>query len=200
MISRERAVALVRAFLARELPTWPWEGPPPTPDVHHVEEWAVGWLVFWRSAQQARGDGPRGSFVGGHYLVDRQDGSLHFVPAVRWGDDGWEEQYLTEVRGTRPPDPLAVAVRERALAQGAVAAMAHLRRHAPRLGLPEAQAYVAAVRGGAEPPEELAALTRSRPATPLPAIETVAGPAEPESSGERQVRQRRRPADRPERG
>ncbi|TXS12627.1 hypothetical protein EAO70_26450 [Streptomyces sp. adm13(2018)] len=80
------------------------------------------------------------------------------------------------------------------------AAMAHLRRHAPRLGLPEARAYVAAVRGGAEPPEELAALTRSRPATPLPAIETVAGPAEPESSGERQVRQHRRPADRPERG
>ena len=177
VISRERAVALVGSFLARDLPTWPWEGPPPMPDLYHVEERAVGWLVFWRSAEQARGDGPRGSFVGGHYLVDRQDGSLHFVPAVRWDGEGWEEQYLTEVRGVRPPDPLAAAVRELARSRGAVAAMAHLRRRAPRLGPREARAYVEAVRDGAEPPEELAAPTRAE-RRPLPPIETVAGPAE----------------------
>ncbi|MFF2779787.1 hypothetical protein ACFVU3_33410 [Streptomyces sp. NPDC058052] len=175
MISRERAVALAESFLARELPTWPWEGPPPTPEIHHVSEHAVGWLVFWRSAEQARGETPRGSYVGGHYLVDRHDGSLHFVPAVRWDDEGWEEQYLVEVRGVRPPDPLAAAVREVARSQGTVAAMGLLRRQAPRLGPREAKAYVAAVRDGAEPPEELAAPTR-RERAPLPPIETVAGP------------------------
>ncbi|MFE5795450.1 hypothetical protein ACFQ8C_23140 [Streptomyces sp. NPDC056503] len=178
MISRERAVALVGSFLARNLPTWPWEGPPPTPDVYHVEERGVGWLVFWRSAEQARGDGPRGSFVGGHYLVDRDDGSLHWIPAVRWDDEGWEEQYLTEVRGVRLPDPLAAEVRELARSQGVVAAMGRLRRRAPRLGPREAKAYVEAVVDGAEPPEELAAATRPEPARPLPPIETVAGPAE----------------------
>ncbi|MFG3194202.1 hypothetical protein [Streptomyces omiyaensis] len=178
MISRERAVALVGSFLARDLPTRPWAGSPPTPDLYHVEERPVGWLVFWRSAEQARGDGPRGSFVGGHYLVDRHDGSLHFVPAVRWDDEGWEEQYLTEVRGTPPPDPLAAAVRELARARGAVAAMAHLRRQAPRLGPREAKAYVEAVADGAEPPEALAAPTRRERERPLPPIETVAGPAD----------------------
>ncbi|MEU3396662.1 YrhB domain-containing protein [Streptomyces filamentosus] len=179
MISRERALALVGDLLARDLPTWRWAGPPPTPDLYHVEERAVGWLVFWRSAEQARGDGPRGSFVGGHYLVDRYDGSLHFVPAVQSGDEDWEEQYLVQVRGVRPPDPLAASVRELARNRGVVAAMGHLRRRAPRLGPHEAKAYVTAVRDGAEPPEELAARTRPEGHRPLPPVETVAGPAGP---------------------
>ncbi|GLW74095.1 hypothetical protein Kpho02_63930 [Kitasatospora phosalacinea] len=176
MISKERAVGLVESFLARELPTWPWRGPAPTPDVHHVQESTVGWLVFWRSADQARARDARGSFVGGHYLVDRHDGSIHHVPAVSWEEAGWEEQYLLQVKGIRAPDPLASAVRALVRSAGVVAAMSHLRKQAPRLGLQEARVYVTTVRDGAEPPEELANLTREEPNRPLPPIETLAGP------------------------
>ncbi|MFD0265897.1 hypothetical protein ACFVGY_04770 [Streptomyces sp. NPDC127106] len=175
MISKERAVELVESFLAGDLPTWTWDGPPPTPEVYHVEEREVGWLVFWRSTERPR-RGMTGTSVGGHYLVDRYDGSIHFVPAVRWDDDGWEDQYLLEAKGLRRPDPLAAAVRALVQSAGTVAAMGHLRKKAPRLGLQDAKAYVAAVRDGAEPPEELAALTREERLQPLPPIETVAGP------------------------
>ncbi|MFE4517005.1 hypothetical protein ACFRMQ_22735 [Kitasatospora sp. NPDC056783] len=47
--------------------------------------------------------------------------------------------------------------------------MALLRRRAPRLGLARAEAYLLAVRDGAEPPEELADLTEEEDAwRPLP--------------------------------
>ncbi|MFC0842771.1 hypothetical protein ACFH04_03325 [Streptomyces noboritoensis] len=181
MISKERAVELVESFLATELPTWPWEGPPPTPDIYRVEERAVGWLVFWRSAEQARARNVRGSFVGGHYLVDRLDGSIHYVPDVWWDEEGWEERYLLETKGVRRPDPLAAAVRALVHSAGTVAAMSHLRREAPRLSLREAKAYVTSVRDGAEPPEELASLTRKEPKWPLLPIETLTrGPLAPD--------------------
>ncbi|GHF44518.1 hypothetical protein GCM10010218_27370 [Streptomyces mashuensis] len=178
MISEERAVELVESFLARELPTWPWEGPPPTPDIYHVEERTVGWLVFWRSAEQARARDMRGSFVGGHYLVDRHDGSIHYVPTVWWEDEGWEDQYLLQTRGIRPPDPLAATVRALVHSAGVVAAMSHLRKQAPRLSLQEAKAYVMTVQDGAEPPEELARLTRKEPEWPPRPIETLTGPVQ----------------------
>lgn len=176
VISKQRAVELIESFLARELPTWPWWGPAPTPDVYHVQERAVGWLVFWRSAEQAHDRDARGSFVGGHYLVDRHDGSIHYVPGVWWEDEGWEEQYLLQTKGIRRPDPLACAVRALVHSVGVVAAMSHLRKQAPRLSLQEAKAYVTTVRDGAEPPEELASLTRNEPKWPHPPIETLAGP------------------------
>ncbi|WP_329395292.1 hypothetical protein [Streptomyces melanogenes] len=179
MISEERAVELVESFLAAELPTWPWTGSAPTPDIYHVEERAVGWLVFWRSAEQARARDVRGSFVGGHYLVNRNDGSIHYVPAVWWEEEGWEEQYLLQTKGIRRPDPLAAAVRALVHSAGVVAAMSHLRREAPRLSLKQAKVYVTSVQDGAEPPEELASLTRKEPKWPLLPIETLAGPVPP---------------------
>ncbi|MEU6669822.1 hypothetical protein [Streptomyces sp. NPDC046727] len=178
MISKERAVELIESFLARELPTQPWKGSPPTPDIYHVEERTVGWLVFWRSAEQARARDMRGSFVGGHYLVDRHDGSIHYVPAVWWEDEGWEEQYLLQTKGIRPPDPLASTVRALLHSAGVVAAMSHLRKQAPRLNLQQAKAYVTTVQDGAEPPEELASLARKEPKWPPLPIETVAGPVQ----------------------
>lgn len=176
VISKERAVELVESFLARDLPTQKWRGPAPTPDVYHVQERAVGWLVFWRSAEQARAREARGSFVGGHYLVDRHDGSIHYVPAVWWEDEGWED--LLQTKGIRRPDPLASAVRALIHSAGVVAAMSHLRKQAPRLSLQEAKSYVATVRDGAEPPEALASLTRKEPKWPPLPIETVAGPVQ----------------------
>ncbi|SOB88471.1 hypothetical protein SAMN06272789_6754 [Streptomyces sp. 1331.2] len=178
VISKERAVELVETYLARELPTWRWAGSPPTPEIYHLEERTVGWLVFWRSAEQARARHVRGSFVGGHYLVDLYDGSIHYVPAVWFENEGWEEQYLLEVKGIRLPDPLAAAARELVRSAGVVAAMNHVRKQAPKLTLADAKAYVAAVRDGAEASEELASLTRPEPKWPLLPIETVAGPVQ----------------------
>ncbi|MFJ9448436.1 hypothetical protein ACIRRH_42550 [Kitasatospora sp. NPDC101235] len=120
----------------------------------------------------------RGSFVGGHYLVDRHDGSIHYVPAVWWEDEGWEEQYLLQTKGIRAPDPLASTVRALVHSAGVVAAMSHLRKQAPRLNLQEAKAYVTTVQDGAEPPEELASLTWKEPKWPPLPTETLAGPVQ----------------------
>lgn len=180
MISRERAVELVESFLADEQSSWPWKGPAPERVVYSVEEHSVGWLVFWNTAEHLRArdvrDRPVGS--GGHYLVDRHDGSIHHVPGAWWLDEGWEEHYLLQTKGIRPPDPLAAAVRALVHSAGVVAAMGHLRKRAPRLSLQEAKAYVASVRDGAEPPEELASLTRKEPLQPPWPVETLTGPVQ----------------------
>ncbi|MFI9328837.1 YrhB domain-containing protein [Kitasatospora sp. NPDC052868] len=173
MISKERAVELVESLLARDRPTWGWARLIPALAVYAVEERSVGWLCYWTSAEGARDPALRGNLLGGPYLVDREDGSIHFVPGSRWTDD-WEEDYLWQVKGIRAPDPLAAAVRHLADSVGTAAAMQHLRRQAPRMGLREARAYVAIVRDGSEPPEELASLTR-KPDPDLGPIETLAG-------------------------
>ncbi|MFJ3792177.1 hypothetical protein [Kitasatospora sp. NPDC090091] len=176
MISEERAVELVNALLVRELPTWEWARLIPELVVYAVEERSVGWLAYWTSPEAARDPARRGTLHGGPYLVDREDGSIHWVPGIDWHDD-WEERYLRDVKGIAVPDPLAAEVRRLAASAGAAAAMHHLRREAPRIGLQEARAYVTIVRDGSEPPEELAALTRKprRWGEPDP-IETLAGP------------------------
>ncbi|MET8703298.1 hypothetical protein ABZW10_31225 [Kitasatospora sp. NPDC004723] len=173
MIDKERAIELVECYLAGD-------GPAFERVVHAVEEYEVGWLVFWGPAASARAGDGGGRPVGGnsHVLVDRYDGSLHHVPDAWWPTEGWEDHYLLQTKGVRRPDPLAAAVRELVRSAGAVAAMRHLRRQAPGLGPREAKAYLAAVRDGAEPPEELAALTRKKPTSPLWPVETLAGPVE----------------------
>ncbi|MFJ8434781.1 YrhB domain-containing protein [Kitasatospora sp. NPDC094019] len=176
MISRERAIELVESYLAGT--TWPGGGPMPEVAVHAVEEYSVGWLAFWDTAAFVRTWDARSSSGGGgsHVLVDREDGSLHFVPNARENDEGWEDHYLLQAKGVRRPDPLAAEVRALARSGGAVAAMGHLRRRAPALSLQQARSYLTAVREGAEPPEELAGLTREEPKWPLWPVETLAGP------------------------
>ncbi|MFC5661380.1 hypothetical protein ACFP3U_00130 [Kitasatospora misakiensis] len=178
MITRERAIELVESYLAGM--DWPGGGPAPEVAVYAVEEHSVGWLAFWDTAAYARTRDARLSFGGGgsHVLVDLEDGSLHFVPNARDLDEGWEDHYLLEAKGVRRPDPLAAEVRALVRSAGAVAALAHLRKRAPKLGLPQARAYLTAVRDGAEPPEELASLTRTEPRWPLRPVERLAGPAE----------------------
>ncbi|MFB7469508.1 hypothetical protein [Kitasatospora sp. NPDC056184] len=190
MIDKERAIGLVESYLAGDRPAEQWHGPVPELAVHAVEEYEVGWLVFWGPAAAARagdgnGDGNGngdgiGRPVGGnsHVLVDRHDGSLHYVPDAWWQAEEWEDHYLLQTKGARRPDPLAAEVRELLRSAGTVAAMRHLRRKAPGLGLPEAKAYLASVRDGAEPPEELAALTRKERTRPLWPVETLAGPVD----------------------
>lgn len=180
VISKGRAVELVESLLARERLTW--AGPLRELAVYDVEEHTVGWLVFWNSAQYARTRDTCDSLVGsGPYLVDRHDGSIHHVPVTTWIAENWEELYLQQIKGiqpTRAPDPLAVSVRVLVHAAGVVAAMRHLRKQAPRLSLREAQAYVMALRDGAEPSEELLSLTRTVESCPPLSIETRAGPVQ----------------------
>ncbi|MFD0345937.1 hypothetical protein ACFQ0M_07335 [Kitasatospora aburaviensis] len=54
MISKERAVELVNALLARELPTWEWARLIPELVVYAVEERSVGWLAYWTTPEAAR--------------------------------------------------------------------------------------------------------------------------------------------------
>ncbi|MFJ9459736.1 YrhB domain-containing protein [Kitasatospora sp. NPDC101447] len=177
MISEERAVELVESQLAREQLTW--AGPVTEWAVYHVEEHAVGWLVFWNTAEYARTRDLLHNAAGaGPYLVDRQDGSIHHIPTTTWMAEDWEKLYLRQIKGIRPADPLASSVRGLVRSAGLVAAMSHLRKQAPRLSLQEAKAFVMAVRDGAEPPDELVRRAQAEEQYPQLDIETLAGPAQ----------------------
>ncbi|MFG2844784.1 YrhB domain-containing protein [Kitasatospora sp. NPDC048296] len=174
MITEKRAVELVESLLAQERLTWTWHGPIPDLVAYHVDEHALGWIVSWNTAEFARTRDLNDCLVGsGPYLVDRQDGSIHHIPVTTWVTGDWEALYLRQVKGVRAPDPLAAAIRELARSAGPVAAMAYLRRKAPRLSLRQARAYVLAVRDGAEPPEGLADLTEEQVSCPPLPIETL---------------------------
>ena len=99
-----------------------------------VEEHPLGWLVFWQSVEYIRSR-DIGKMLMGHRsnLVDRQDGSIHHVPVTTFVGEGWEDRYLQQVRGVRPPDPLITDFLDRA-SDGTMAAIRHLRRRPPLLG------------------------------------------------------------------
>ncbi|WP_238008570.1 YrhB domain-containing protein [Dactylosporangium sp. AC04546] len=172
MTTRQRAVELVEALLAdlrRQQPTLPELA------VFRVEEHVFGWLVYWQSADYLRSRDFGKMLIGhGPYLVDVQDGSIHHIPVTTHVAEDWEAAYLEHVRGVQPPDPLLTTIRDLLPRDGAMAALRHLRRQAPQLGLQEAKAYVDAVRNGDEPAEDLLNRTRSRSVL---SIETLAGPA-----------------------
>ncbi|WP_377273558.1 YrhB domain-containing protein [Peterkaempfera sp. SMS 1(5)a] len=178
MVTKERAVELVEALLSEERQESPWMAQLPEPAVVGVEEHAFGWLVFWQSVEYIR-SGDVGKMLVGHgpYLVDRQDGSIHHIPVTTYGCEGWEELYLQQVRGVKPPDPLITAVEVLVHSDGTMAALRHVRRQAPLMGLQQAKAYVTAIRNGNEPPEELVGLTPKQEKRSLLSIETLAGPA-----------------------
>ncbi len=170
MITRERAVQLAEALPARS---------DPPPAVAKVQEHPLGWLVFWQSADYLRTRKLRYRLVGhGPYLVDREDGSIHHIPAATYRMPGWDALYREQVRGAALPDPLLPAVRDLVSSQGVVAAMRHLRQEAPQLTLTEAKAYVDAVRDGTTPPKMLTDRTRSRSRRFAAPIETLTGPAD----------------------
>ncbi|MET9919596.1 YrhB domain-containing protein [Streptomyces sp. NPDC006435] len=178
MVIKERAVELVEALLSRERQESPWMAQLPELAVLDVEEHALGWLVFWQSVEYIRSRDAEKMLVGhGPYLVDRQDGSIHHIPVTTFVGEGWEELYLQQVKGVRPPDPLITDVLELVHSDGTMAAIRHLRKQAPLLGPQQAKAYVTAVRDGNEPPEELVGLTRKPEVCPPLPISTLAGPA-----------------------
>ncbi|MEU3844104.1 YrhB domain-containing protein [Streptomyces sp. NPDC028635] len=177
MVTKERAVELVEGLLSRQRQESPWMARLPELAVCHVKEHALGWLVVWQSVEYITSRDIGKMLVGhGPYLVDRQDGSIHHIPATTYVADVWEDLYLQQIRGVRPPDPLIAAVEALVHSEGTMAAMRHLRKRAPRLGLQQAKAYVMAIRDGDEPPEELVDLTRTLEPCPPLRISTLAGP------------------------
>ncbi|MEU4360143.1 YrhB domain-containing protein [Streptomyces virginiae] len=182
MVTKERAVELVEALLSRQRQESLWRAWMPEVAVVDVEEHAFGWLVFLQSVEYIRSRDIGKMLIGeGPYLVDRQDGSIHHIPVTTFVGDRWEELYLQQVKGVRPPDepdPLIVAVQVLVHSDGMTAAMRHLRKQAPLLGPHQAKAYVTAIRDGREPPEELVGLIpkpKQETCPPLP-ISTLAGP------------------------
>ncbi|GAA1240596.1 hypothetical protein GCM10009665_34330 [Kitasatospora nipponensis] len=175
---------LVEVLLSRQRQESLWMAQLPELAVLLVEEHVLGWLVFWQSVEYIRSRDIHQMLLGhGPYLVDRQDGSIHHVPFGTYGREGWEELYLQQVRGVRPPEPpepLITTVRTLVRSDGMMAAMRHLRKRAPLMRLQQAKAYVMAVREGNEPPEELVDLTlRQEQEMHLPlSIETLAGPVQ----------------------
>jgi hypothetical protein len=175
VIAKERAVELVEALLVTER-----QAQPALPElaVSGVEEHALGWLVFWQSADYLRSRDIGRMLVGhGPYLVDGQDGSIHHIPVTTYVGADWEKLYLEQIRGIKPPDPLPSAVREVALRDGSLAALRFVRQELPHLSLQEVKAYVDAVRHGGEPAEELTRRIPERPRRIVFPIDTLAGPA-----------------------
>ncbi|GAA4831866.1 YrhB domain-containing protein [Kitasatospora terrestris] len=180
VITEERAVALVEALLAQQRQQNPWLARLSGLAVSGVGEHELCWVVSWQSLDYLRSGNFSDLLVGhGPYLVDRLDGSIHYLTWTGRVDGSWERPYLEHVRGVpaeQPRDLVADGVAALVRSDGTVAAMRHLRRQAPALRLQQAKAYVAAVRDGREPPEDLAALTRRPVAEPTVAVHTVAGP------------------------
>ncbi|MEV7176611.1 YrhB domain-containing protein [Kitasatospora sp. NPDC093679] len=176
MITEERAVELVETELARDRLAHSWKAYLPEFVAHRVDELAVGWLVFCQSAVWLRTRDEHDSFRSGPYLVDRQDGSVHFVRETCLHED-WQTFYRREVRGGTDDDPLVIEIRGLARSAGPVAAMHRLRRLHPRLGIAQAKAYVTAVAQGTRPPEELVRLTRPDDPGLRAGIQRLTGPA-----------------------
>ncbi|MDG9710484.1 YrhB domain-containing protein [Streptomyces sp. DH10] len=177
MVTKERAVELVKALLSRRRQESPWMARLPELAVCEIKEHALGWLVVWQSVEYNRSRDIGKMLVGhGPYLVDRRDGSIHHIPATAYVAGVWEELYLQQIRGVRPPDRLVAAAAALVHSEGTMAAMRHLRQQAPLLGLQQAKACVMAVRDGDDPPEELVDLTWTPERCPPLPISTLAGP------------------------
>ncbi|MFF0411139.1 YrhB domain-containing protein [Kitasatospora sp. NPDC004745] len=173
MITRDRAVELVEAQLARQWEESPAEWSFPELAVAGAQEHEVGWLLAVDSAEYLRTGDLRLRTTGwcGTYLVDRFDGSVHWLSPLAYTDD-WQERYLRQVKGGTGFDPLVIALREVLRTSGTAAAMQYLRRRAPALGLREAKDFTVTVARGERPAPDLVRLTW----TEEPDIETLAGP------------------------
>ncbi|MGW7449141.1 YrhB domain-containing protein [Kitasatospora sp. NPDC054795] len=107
-VTGARAVELVESLLT--------ELPPGHPElvVHVVVEHSLGWIISCNSPEFVRtGDRQHALVGGGPYLVDLHDGSVHVIPATTFMAHDWEALYLRQVKGVRPPDPLADLTEEK---------------------------------------------------------------------------------------
>jgi hypothetical protein len=167
VITKARAVALVEALLVRK----------PELAIADVEQHSLGWLVSCQSAEYLRSRVWEKQLVGlGPYLVDGQDGSIHYIPITTFMNEDWAQMYREDIKGIKLPDPLLDAVREITVRDGAMAGLRHLRRQTSALSVLEAKTYIDSVRDGSDPPAELALRAHPRPERTAFPIETITGP------------------------
>ncbi|WP_405526638.1 YrhB family protein [Streptomyces avidinii] len=187
-LERDEAVGAVEAWLARErllaLGAHRW-----TPDVQvsGTEEHPLGRLVFCQSAEYIRTRDPEHMLVGlGPILVDAVDGSLHLIPVTTYGSGVWQDLYRHDVKGLPRPDPVASLVSSVLDAQGTVAALREVRRHASGMSIGQAREYVGALAAHQTPSAELIALTRQPevcPPLPITTLTLTPVPSPPPGEG-----------------
>ncbi|MGI5171181.1 YrhB domain-containing protein [Spirillospora sp. CA-253888] len=193
MIDREHAVRLVNGVLRDTERRYAAEGSAKPLVITKVIEHRLGWILHWQAQAFADSGDWRDMLIGtGPYLVDRHDGSVHFIPGTDYLGDLWEEDYEQRVKPPRDAEkdpwsdvPFATELRETFEREGRVAAIRLLRRHAPVLTMAQADQYVAAVAVGEHPSARLLELARPpEPFTGLLGITTVTGPnpASPETA------------------
>ncbi|GAB3152927.1 hypothetical protein GCM10027258_54830 [Amycolatopsis stemonae] len=94
----------------------------------------------------------------GSFLVDGADGSLHMVHATADLERGkWIEDYLEQVRGLEPDDPLRSRIAELVDSGRRLDALRLVRAFAPDLGAQGAKEYVEAAVAKAPVPEHVLA-------------------------------------------
>ncbi|MFI1930595.1 YrhB domain-containing protein [Streptomyces sp. NPDC020330] len=182
MIERDAAVRTVEEELERDYQRQLSAGlNPMRMAVSDVERHELVWIVFWTSEEYLRTRDPNLMLAGnGPYLVDRVDGSLHWIGVVASVTDAWEADYRSRIRGqtTRTAvDELHDEVRAVAEARGRIHAMHTLRRSVPTLSLAQTVEYVTALQRG-DAPAHLAELATGElvpPTDPFLSVTTIRG-------------------------
>jgi len=123
--------------------------------VEQVERHELVWIVSWTSAEYLRTRNPYLMLCGnGPYLVDRIDGSLHWISVVAAVSDEWETDYRARIRGQvvrTAVDDVHDEVRAITTARGRIHAMHTLRRRIPALSHAQVVEYVTALTDGDVP-------------------------------------------------
>ncbi|WP_097868350.1 YrhB domain-containing protein [Streptomyces sp. rh34] len=182
MIERDAAVRTVEEELERDYQRQLSAGlDPMRMAVSDVERHELVWIVFWTSEEYLRTLDPNLMLAGnGPYLVDRVDGSLHWINVVSAVTDAWETDYRSRIRGqaTRTAvDELHDEVRAVAEARGRIHAMHILRRSVPALSHAQTIEYVTALQRGDAPAHltEVATGELVPPTDPFLSVTTVRG-------------------------
>jgi hypothetical protein len=185
VIDRDRAVRLVEELLRAEEREFAERGQPVTLAISEVTEHRLGWIIGSQSEAYLRSGNVSDMLVGGGpYLVDRHDGSIHYIPITDYVGGLWEEDYEQGIKptGTAEADPhrgtpFATEIREALEQEGRVAAIRLLRRCAPSVNMAQANDYVAAIAAGERPSAGLIELVRPPDQfSRRLGITTVAGP------------------------
>jgi len=150
-----------------------------------VDEYEMGWLVFYRAAEQIR-DAAGCAVLVGHspYLVDAENAGLFLVPGRAFVTGEWREEYPHRFKGQDRPAPLETAqeIRDVLAAQGRLAAIKYVRARV-RLSLEASVALVHSVGRGEPLPAELLERPARRVARKFAApIQPVGDPPAPDGT------------------
>ncbi|MBC6461891.1 YrhB domain-containing protein [Actinomadura sp. HBU206391] len=185
MINRAHAVQLIEELLRAEESEYADEGRAVALGISKITEHRLGWIIHYQSRAFILSGDHRDALIGtGPYLVDRYDGSIHFIPGTDYMGGLWEEDYKQRIKPihTVEQDPLgdvpfATEIREALESEGRIAAIRLLRRRATPLLMSQANLYVTALAANQRPSDELIELTRPpEPFCSRLGIRTITGP------------------------